>query len=121
LYAKILQKREKTQVCLYASNIAACIGMNPYKKPHKALEEMWVLALAMMVVICLPLLGRRVHLACFLCLQVGEAVPAFILCRREEGRTRHEDQGLRAWRFLFAAARTHSHCSMLIAGRCATH
>jgi hypothetical protein len=34
--------REKTQVCLYASNIAACIGMNPYKKPHKALEEMWI-------------------------------------------------------------------------------
>jgi len=34
------EAREKTQVCLYASNIAACIGMNPYKKPHKALEEM---------------------------------------------------------------------------------
>ena len=35
-------EREKTQVCLYASNIAACIGMNPYKGPHKALEEMWI-------------------------------------------------------------------------------
>ena len=29
-------------MCLYASNIAACIGMNPFKKPHKALEEMCV-------------------------------------------------------------------------------
>ena len=36
------KEREKTQVCLYASNIAACIGMNPYKGPHKALEEMWI-------------------------------------------------------------------------------
>ena len=34
-------EREQTQVCLYASNIAACIGMNPYRKPHKALEEIW--------------------------------------------------------------------------------
>jgi hypothetical protein len=36
------QEREKRQVCLYASNIAACIGKNPYTRPHQALEDMWI-------------------------------------------------------------------------------
>jgi hypothetical protein len=28
-------------VCVYASNLAACIGMNRYKGAHEAMEDMW--------------------------------------------------------------------------------
>lgn len=28
-------------VCVYASNVAACIGLNQYKMPHEAFEDMW--------------------------------------------------------------------------------
>lgn len=28
-------------ICVYASNVAACIGLNQYKMPHEAFEDMW--------------------------------------------------------------------------------
>jgi hypothetical protein len=28
-------------ICMYASNLAAAVGLNPYKPPHEVLEDMW--------------------------------------------------------------------------------
>jgi hypothetical protein len=50
VYQKLLQHKETPQITkelavkkiiIKASEVAACIGKNPYKKPHEVLDEMW--------------------------------------------------------------------------------
>lgn len=33
--------KQQRFLCVYASNLAACVGMNKYKPPHEALEDAW--------------------------------------------------------------------------------